>query len=58
MDLYFRRKLKWLEGEIKLLDLNKIEDSGIKNDFDLNYWGKMVDNYELLVDDGDEEMNY
>lgn len=37
LDLYFRRKLKLLEGEIKLLDLNKIEDSGIKNEFDLNY---------------------
>ena len=56
LDSHLRRKLKRSEGETKSSDLNKTEDSGIKNEPDLNHQGKMADNHELQVDDGDEEM--
>lgn len=58
LDSHLRRKLKRSEGETKSSDLNKTEDSGIKNEPDLNHQGKMADNHELPVDDGDEEMNH
>lgn len=58
LDSHLRRKLKRSEGETKSSDLNKTEDTGIKNDPDLNHQGKMADNHELPVDDGDEEMNH
>lgn len=58
LDSHLRRKLKRSEGETKVSDLNKKEDSAIESEPSLNHQGNMTDNHELPVDDGDEEINH